>query len=139
MSTFKDISAENINSENMIRVLDKPIIENGTNDHGWYIKLHGGIVIGGRNYTRDDIGITNSYGILYQSLLYITLPISLKDQNSLLFGCLCKGQYGTGASWGTLYSFPAPDSICFRIFDVVSRPAGSQTCQISYVYGGYYE
>ena len=135
MSTFKDV-----NIKESLNIKDHPLDETYWNGNSWYIKkYHNGIVIGGVNHTRTDVGITDAYGTMYQSTFSEELPYPLKDRSSML-GCWCNyARYGTGASWGIYYGIVDNSHIQIRAFDLFLRQPGAQSMYVSFTYIGFFE
>lgn len=137
MSTFDNIVLNT--SEGGIDLANSVITDVGTNDDGWYIKYNNGIVIGGSNENRTDIATSGLYGGgIYQGTFNVTLPVPLRDTNSLLCATCDMCHYGTGASWGTFLNILSVNSLQFRIFDCYSRAAGTNT-RVKFHYIGYWK
>lgn len=116
---------QNINSvkyletkiNNVTKVADY-IVEERHSSNGGYRKWASGILEQWLERSKVRWSIPNKYGTLYQGLYTWTYPVPFVEVPD--FVICSKAQWGTGASWGTLYSKNTTEAT-FRAFDVVSR------------------
>ena len=100
------------------------IIEEGSNSNGHYVKYSNGILYQHNNMQVYDQAINNSYGSIYQGTREITFPIDFKNTDYI--GICGRFQWGTGASWGTVYESSSKSSMRIRGFDYFSRASGTK-------------
>lgn len=104
--------------------------EIGNNTNGYYRKWNNGIL---EQWVNKDFNwsIPNVYDSLYQGVNVWTFPLAFVATPDTV---ICsKALWGTGASWGTVYSFSSTNAN-IRMFDVVKRAAGS-TRVVAYARG----
>lgn len=101
------------------------IIEDGSNENGFYRKYENGDLIQWNKLTVTDQAIDQTYGSLYQGTREITFPVPFKDNSYI--GLCPVFQSGTGASWGCVYETYYNTSMQVRGFDVLSRAVGRET------------
>nr|DAH83506.1 MAG TPA: hypothetical protein [Caudoviricetes sp.] len=108
------------------------IVEEGENDNGHYRKWSSGLL---EQWVSDKLitaAINNSYGSLYQGIFSWIFPIQFLEKPEIV---ICsKAQYGTGASWGTIYNWSA-SSVNIRAFDTFSRASANEMRFIAYAKG----
>ena len=71
-----------------------------------------------------DQALNNSYGSIYQGTREITFHIDFKNTDYI--GICGRFQWGTGASWGTVYESSSKSSMRIRGFDYFSRASGTK-------------
>lgn len=108
------------------------IVEEGENDNGHYRKWSSGLL---EQLVSDKLitaAINNKYGSLYQGVFAWTFPIQFLEKPEVV---ICsKAQYGTGASWGTVYTWSV-SSADIRAFDTFSRASANEMRFTAYAKG----
>lgn len=100
------------------------IVESGDTSDGRYLKLGDGTLIQWCYIIDTSVGITNSYGQVYQGTYTWTFPMAFLSGTNPTVVC---SQFlaGTGASWGTCASLNATVAV-LRGYDYYSRPVGTR-------------
>lgn len=108
------------------------IVEEGENNNGHYRKWSSGLL---EQLVSDKLitaAINNEYGSLYQGVFAWTFPIQFLEKPEVV---ICsKAQYGTGASWGTVYTWSV-SSADIRAFDTFSRASANEMRFTAYAKG----
>lgn len=108
------------------------IVEEGENDNGHYRKWSSGLL---EQLVSDKLitaAINNKYGSLYQGVFAWTFPIQFLEKPEVV---ICsKAQYGTGASWGIVYTWSV-SSADIRAFDTFSRASANEMRFTAYAKG----
>lgn len=97
------------------------VYEAGSNSNGNYRKYADGTMICWNQISVKDQAINNAYGSLYQGTRTITFPATFLTDP--VVACT-QFQWGTSASWGTVYS-TGTSSATLRGIDVLSRATGT--------------
>lgn len=122
---------ENRSGKTATQVLEY-IVEESENVNGYYRKWNSGLLEQWVTEKKITAAINNKYGSLYQGLFSWIFPISFFEKPEIV---LCsKSQYGTGASWGTVFSW-SKSSADIRAFDIVSRVSANDMVFTAYAKG----
>lgn len=106
----------------------KTIVQSGNNTNGKWVKFVDGTMICWDSIRVTDQAISSAYGSLYQGMRTIIFPVEFQTFPSVQCS---QFQYGTGASWGAVYSNTKTQAIV-RGFDITTRPVG-ENCDITWM------
>jgi hypothetical protein len=101
-----------------------PIIENGSNTNGNYVKYANGTMIQWMYVSKTDVAINNAYGSLFIGLYRWTFPQPFVGSTNTASVTCNRFLWGTGASWGSI-SGQTTTYADLRGVDCVSRAAGT--------------